>query len=50
MKAHDLIADALGMLIGQEKTPTPNVLVIREAVTAIRRATTFLPYLPIGKP
>lgn len=49
-KAHDLIADALGWLIPQSKVPTPNVLAIREAVAACRRATTYLPYLPIGKP
>jgi len=49
-KAHDHLADALGMLIGQEKSPTPSLLVIREAVTVLRRATTHLPYLPIGKP
>ncbi len=50
MKAHDLIADALGMLIPMERSVVPSVLLIRAAVLKLRAATTHLPYMPIGKP
>lgn len=45
---HELIADVLGLLIPMERSVTPSVLLIRQAVDKLRRATTKLPYLTLS--